>query len=88
MGDHAARCPRRAHGVPLGGLGQRTLGVYGWQMVVLPFLIVGSWLAWATLTSWALVSVAALLLTLVLEQTAFTRAVFFGRWPRRLGRVG
>lgn len=78
--------PETAHGV-LGRLGQRTLGVYGWQMVVLPFLIVGS--GWpGALTSWALVSVAALLLTLVLEQTTFTRAVFLGRWPRRLGRLG
>jgi surface polysaccharide O-acyltransferase-like enzyme len=78
--------PERVHGV-LGHLGQKTLGVYGWQMVVLPFLIVGS--GWpGALASWALVSAVALALTVVLEQTAFTRAVFLGRWPRGLGRTG
>lgn len=66
---------------PLGFVGQKTLGLYGWQMVVLPYLIVGS--GWAgAMTSWALVMVAATLLTLVLEQTSLTRAVFLGRWPK------
>jgi len=76
----------RVHEI-LGHLGQRTLGVYGWQMVVLPFLIVGS--GWpGAIASWALVSIVAVLLTVLLEQTAFTRAAFLGRWPRKLGRVG
>jgi len=66
---------------PLGFVGQKTLGLYGWQMVVLPFLIVGAgWLGAAV--SWTLVMVVATLLTLVLERTAFTRAVFLGQWPR------
>jgi fucose 4-O-acetylase-like acetyltransferase len=60
---------------PLGFVGQKTLGLYGWQMVVLPYLIVGAgWLGAAT--SWTLVMVVATLLTLVLERTAFTRAAF------------
>jgi len=66
---------------PLGFVGQKTLGLYGWQMVVLPFLIVGTgWLGAAV--SWTLVMVVATLLTLVLERTVFTRAVFLGQWPR------
>lgn len=66
---------------PLGRLGQKTLGMYGWQMVVLPYLIVGA--GWpGALTSWALVMIAATLLTLVLERSAFTSAVFLGSWPR------
>lgn len=66
---------------PLGFVGQKTLGLYGWQMVVLPFLIVGTGWVGAT-ASWTLVMVVATLLTLVLERTAFTRAVFLGQWPR------
>ncbi len=66
---------------PLGFVGQKTLGLYGWQMVVLPFLIVGAgWFGAAV--SWTLVMVAATLLTLVLERIAFARAVFLGQWPR------
>jgi fucose 4-O-acetylase-like acetyltransferase len=67
---------------PLGWLGQRTMGVYGWQMVVLPYLIVGA--GWpGALVSWVLVTAAAVMLTLLLERFAFTRAVFLGRWPRK-----
>lgn len=66
---------------PLGRVGQKTLGMYGWQMVVLPYLIVGA--GWTgALTSWALVMTVATLLTLVLERFAFTSAVFLGSWPR------
>ncbi|HSK48680.1 MAG TPA: acyltransferase [Coriobacteriia bacterium] len=66
---------------PLGWLGQRTMGVYGWQMVILPFLIVGAgW--WGATLSWILVTTVAVLLTLALERTSFTRAVFLGRWPK------
>ena len=65
----------------LGWLGQRTMGVYGWQMVILPFLIVGA--GWpGAFASWALVLSIAVLLTLALERTVLTRAVFLGRWPR------
>ena len=63
---------------PLGFVGQKTLGLYGWQMVVLPYMIVGAgWIG--AVASWSLVMVAAALLTLVLEQTAVTRAVFLGQ---------
>lgn len=65
----------------MGFVGQKTLGLYGWQMVVLPFLIVGTGWLGATV-SWTLVMVVAALLTLVLERSAFTRAVFLGQWPR------
>jgi len=66
---------------PLGFVGQKTLGLYGWQMVVLPYLIVGAgWLGAAT--SWTLVMIVATLLTLVLERTTFTRALFLGQWPK------
>lgn len=68
---------------PLGFVGQKTLGLYGWQMVVLPFLIVGTGWSGAAV-SWTLVMVVATLLTLVLERAAFTRAVFLGQWPRAL----
>lgn len=73
--------------VPKGSLsrlawaGQKSLGVYGWQMVVLPFLIVGN--GWAgALVSWVLVLTAALALTVVLERWKVTRAVFLGQWPK------
>lgn len=67
---------------PLGQLGRRTIGVYGWQMVILPYLVVGAgW--WGAAATWVLVTTVAVLLTLALEQSAFTRAVFLGRWPRR-----
>jgi len=66
---------------PLGFVGQKTLGLYGWQMVVLPYLIVG--FGWpGAVASWTLVMVVATLLTLVLERATFTRAVFLGQWPR------
>ncbi len=62
--------------------GGKSLGVYGGQMVLLPFLIVGA--GWGgAVASWALVTAAALALTVALEQTAFTRALFLGRWPKR-----
>lgn len=68
-------------------LGRRTLGVYGAQMVVLPFLIVGA--GWpGALASWALVLAGATLLAFVLERTAITRAVFLGQWPKGTRRSG
>lgn len=66
---------------PLGFAGQKTLGLYGWQMVVLPYLIVGTgWLGASA--SWTLVMVVSLALTVVLERFAVTRAVFLGQWPK------
>jgi len=68
-------------------LGRRTLGVYGAQMVVLPFLIVGA--GWpGALASWALVLAGATALAFVLEHTPFTRAVFLGQWPKGKRRSG
>ncbi len=67
---------------PLGWLGQKTLGIYGGQMVLLPFLVVGA--GWpGAMATWGLVLVATVLLTMVLERTAVTRALFLGRWPKK-----
>jgi fucose 4-O-acetylase-like acetyltransferase len=68
-------------------LGKRTLGVYGAQMVVMPFLIVGA--GWpGALASWALVAAAAVGVTLVLERIPLARAVFLAQWPRPDHRPG
>lgn len=68
-------------------LGRRTLGVYGAQMLVLPFLIVGA--GWTgALASWALVAVAATLVAAGLERVPVARAVFLARWPRGPRRAG
>lgn len=76
------------HSVPEGLIrpqawaGRRTMGVYGGQMVILPFLVIGS--GWAGLSvSWAAVVGAALVLTLALERTAVTRILFLGLSPSR-----
>jgi fucose 4-O-acetylase-like acetyltransferase len=67
-------------------IGRRTLGVYGAQMVVMPFLIVGvGW--WGALASWALVATASALVSLVLERIPVARSVFLGQWPRGRHRV-
>lgn len=67
-------------------LGRRTLGVYGAQMVVLPFLIVGSgWLG--ALASWAAVAAAAAATAAGLERIPVARAVFLARWPKRRDRT-
>ena len=66
----------------LAPLGRRTLGIYGWQMVVFPFLVVGQgW--WGAVASWAIVLGVSTLLAFLLERFAFTRAVFLGQWPRK-----
>ncbi len=66
----------------LAPLGRRTLGVYGWQMVVFPFLIVGQ--GWGgAIASWAIVLTVSTVLALVLDRFTITRAVFLGQWPRR-----
>jgi fucose 4-O-acetylase-like acetyltransferase len=67
-------------------IGRRTLGVYGAQMVVLPYLIVGSgWVG--ALASWALVLAASCVVAFGLERWVVTRAVFSGRWPRPKART-
>jgi surface polysaccharide O-acyltransferase-like enzyme len=66
--------------------GSKSLGVYGGQMVLLPFLIVGA--GWSgAFASWMLVTAAAVVLTVVLERFALTRAVFLGRWPKGARRA-
>jgi fucose 4-O-acetylase-like acetyltransferase len=66
----------------LAPLGRRTLGIYGAQMVVFPFLIVGR--GWAgAIASWAIVLAASTVVALVLDRFTFTRAVFLGQWPRK-----
>ena len=63
-------------------LGRRSLGIYGWQMVVLPFLIVGA--GWpGAIGSWIIVLSTSTALSLVLDRFAPTRAVFLGQWPRK-----
>lgn len=69
-------------------VGRRTLGVYGWQMVVLPLFVIDA--GWTGLTlSWAAVLAATLVLTVVLERFGVTRMLFLGQWPKRwkYGRV-
>jgi len=63
-------------------LGRHTLGVYGAQMVVMPFLIVGSGPAGA-LASWALVAAVSTAIAVGLERIPVARAVFLGQWPRK-----
>ena len=74
--------------VPRGALawpalaGRRSLGIYGSQMVVLPFLIVG--LGWpGAIASWAIVLGVSSALAFALDRLVWTRAVFLGQWPRR-----
>lgn len=67
---------------PQAWAGRRTMGVYGGQMVILPFLIMGT--GWAGVSaSWVAVVSAALILTLALERSAVTRALFLGAGLRR-----
>jgi hypothetical protein len=87
--------PRRAL-APQAWLGQRSMGVYGGQMVLLPFLIVGAGLGpaiatpWLTIgqgwigaiASWALVLAAVGALTWVLEHIAPLKWVLLGQWPK------
>jgi fucose 4-O-acetylase-like acetyltransferase len=69
----------------LAPLGKRTLGIYGAQMVVFPFLVVGQ--GWpGAFASWAIVLSASTAVALVLDRFAFTRAVFLGQWPRKTRR--
>lgn len=67
---------------PQARVGRRSLGIYGAQMIVLPFCIVGAGWGGAAL-SWTAAFVGSLVVTLVLERWAVTRAVFLGMWPRR-----
>ena len=64
-------------------LGRQTLGVYGWQMVVFPFLVVGQ--GWTgAFATWGLVLAVSTALAFLLDRFTLTRAVFLGKWPRRI----
>ena len=77
-----ALVPRDALSLPA-AFGRRSLGIYGSQMVVLPFLIVG--LGWpGAMASWVVVLGASTAIALVLDRFAPTRAVFLGQSPRKL----
>lgn len=66
--------------------GKRSLGIYGGQMVVFPFVLVGSgWLGAAA--SFVTVTAASLGLTLVLERTWLTRGLFLGSGFKRARRT-
>jgi fucose 4-O-acetylase-like acetyltransferase len=67
----------------LAPLGRQTLGVYGWQMVVFPFLVVGQGWTGAIVT-WGMVLAVSTALAFVLGRFAVTRAIFLGQWPQRL----
>lgn len=69
----------------LAPLGRRTLGIYGAQMVVFPFLIVGQGWSGAA-ASWAIVLSASTAIAFGLDRFTPTRAVFLGQWPRRIRR--
>lgn len=62
-------------------VGRRTLGIYGWQMVVLPLFVIDA--GWTGLTlSWTAVLGATVVLTVLLERFTATRMLFLGQWPR------
>ena len=68
-------------------LGKRSLGIYGSQMVVLPFLIVGG--GWTgAMASWAIVLAASIALSLVLDRLGPGRAIILGQWRRSKPRGG
>lgn len=81
---------------PQAWLGKRSMGAYGGQMVLLPFLIVGAgWgpaiaLPWATvgqgwlgaLASFALVVAAVSVVTWAIEKVAPLRWILLGQWPK------
>ena len=61
--------------------GRKTLGIYGGQMMVLSFVIVGSgWLG--MVASEVTVVVSATLLAWLLSAWVVTRAAFLGQWPK------
>jgi fucose 4-O-acetylase-like acetyltransferase len=63
-------------------VGQKTLGIYGAQMLVLPYVMVGS--GWpGAIASEITVMTAATLVAWGLSLNKVTRAVFLGQWPKR-----
>lgn len=64
------------------GWGRLSLGIYGSQMVALPFLVFGQ--GWTgVFVSLAATMVVTVVVSLGLERFSATRAVFLGQWPRR-----
>lgn len=61
--------------------GRLSLGIYGAQMVVLPFLVFGEGYVGVAL-SWTATMVVTVVVSLVLERWTPTRAVLLGQWPR------
>lgn len=63
-------------------VGQKTLGVYGAQMLVLPFVMVGSgWIG--AIASEVTVMATSTLIAWALGLTTVTRALFLGQWPKK-----
>ena len=63
-------------------IGQKTLGIYGAQMLVLPYVMVGS--GWpGAIASEITVMATSTLIAWVLGLTTVTRAAFLGQWPRK-----
>jgi hypothetical protein len=66
-------------------VGRKTLGIYGAQMLVLPYVIVGS--GWAgAIASEITVMTTSTLIAWVLGMNRVTGALFLGQWPRRVRR--
>lgn len=63
-------------------VGQKTLGIYGAQMLVLPYVMVG-WGWWGAILSQITVMATSTAIAWALGLTTFTRAVFLGQWPRK-----
>ncbi|HET6351585.1 MAG TPA: acyltransferase [Coriobacteriia bacterium] len=61
--------------------GRLSLGIYGAQMLVLPFLVFGDGYLGVAL-SWSATMAACVVISLLLERWAPTRAVLLGQWPR------
>ena len=64
-------------------VGQKTLGIYGAQMLVLPYVMVGS--GWpGAIISEITVMTASTLIAWALGFNAATRALFLGQWPKKV----
>ncbi len=63
-------------------VGQKTLGIYGAQMLVLPYVMVGSGWPGAILSEITVMTTATLI-AWALGLNTVTRALFLGQWPRK-----
>jgi surface polysaccharide O-acyltransferase-like enzyme len=66
---------------PQAWVGRKSLGIYAGQMVLLPYLIIGSGYVGVVLSFVATMAASTALAT-VLELTPVTRALFLGQWPK------